>query len=102
MGRPLDRKRVALDGRGIAVALDRPGVHRLAAPLLERRERTELPANPATGFLLELPPRGCERVLIGSELTLGDGPRAQILLRPEWTTGMDEEDFEAARGTAVE
>ena len=79
MGRPLDRKRVALDGGGIAVALDRPGVHRLAARLLERCERAELPADAATGLLLELAPCRLELALDLFDLTLRDGPEACVL-----------------------
>src|SRR5215204_191595 len=40
--RPFHRERVAPDRRRVAVALDRPGEHELAALLAHRRQRMEL------------------------------------------------------------
>ena len=86
--RPFDLEGVAHDRSGIAVGLERPGVHQLAARLPARAERDEFARGHDAGLLLELAPRGRERVLVGRELALRDRPRAKVALGPERAAGM--------------
>ena len=55
-----------------------------------------------SGLLGELALGGSERFFVVDELTLGDGPRGGVFLRPQWSAEVDEEDFESPRAFAIE
>src|SRR5690606_20383637 len=88
--RPLHDEGVAHDRVRIAVALERPGVHHLAARLPARAERDELALGHDPGLLGELPLRRRERVLARRELALGDRPGAAVALGPERPARVDQ------------
>src|SRR5581483_11009505 len=84
--RPLDLAEIAFDRRWVAVVLERPGEHELAARLLQRRKRDEVAVGMAierhARLLGELAPRRRQRILAGIDLALGDRPGARVLLGP--------------------
>lgn len=100
-GRPFHRERVAHDRIGVAVALDGPGVDDLAAGLFDGLQGFETAGCGEAGFLVELPPGGFERVLVG-ELALRDGPRSLILPGPERPAWVDQEDFDSVKAPPVQ
>src|SRR5690606_33128943 len=100
--RPLDLERVAAQLPGIGIALDRPGVHDLAAGLADRPERERGPLGGEARLLRQLAARSGEQVLAGADLPLRNRPRAAILARPEGAARMDQQHLEAARAAAVE
>src|SRR5690606_12492995 len=53
-------------------------------------------------LLEELSPCRAEEVLVWLNLSLGDGPRSRVLLRPEGSTGMAEEHFKLPVLVAIE
>src|SRR4029079_6168776 len=79
-----------------AIPFERPRVDDLAALLLDVAERMEGTGRRHSVLLLELTLRRGERVFAFFRLPLGDGPGAQVLLRPERAAGMDEEHLERA------
>jgi len=82
--------------------LNRVGPDELAALLLHLTERQELFAlERGACFLGELAPGRLLGTLVFCVLAFGDGPRAQILLCPEWPAWMDEQDLKAAFGSAL-
>src|SRR5262245_23347705 len=94
--RPFEREGVAADGRGVAVALEGPGCHYLAARLLDRRQGDEGAARLDPCLLPELARGGDEPLLAGVVLSLGNRPGAEVLVLPEWAARVDEQHFQLA------
>src|SRR5439155_22687338 len=89
--RPFERKQIAVQLRGIAVALHRPGVDYLAAALRDRRKRDERALGSTAGLFFELTLRGGQRFFPGWELALGNRPGSLVLPRPKGPSRMDQE-----------
>src|SRR5436309_6275171 len=89
--RPFQRKQVAVQLRGIAVALHRPGVDNLATALRDRRKRDERALGSTAGLFRELTLRGRQWFFARLELALGNRPRPLVLLRPKRSSRMDQE-----------
>src|SRR5215472_1030927 len=102
VGRPFHRERIAHNRRGIDISLHGPRVHELAARLLERFKRHELPAQPRAGLFVEFALRGRQRIVAFLELPLGHGPRSRVLSPPERSPGVDQENLAGAVAKSVE
>src|SRR5438132_2490007 len=100
--RPFHGEGVAADRRRVAIALGGPREDRLPAGLAARRERDERSRGLDAGFLEEFAPASGEGILAVVELSLGNGPRAGVLLRPEGPARMRQQHLEAAVAPAVE
>src|SRR6266567_1253815 len=94
LGRPFERERVAAELRRVTVAFHRPGVDDLATALRDRRQRDERALGSTAGLLLELAPRGRERLLFRWKLTLGNRPGPFVFPRPERTARVHQENLE--------
>src|SRR5215217_5753370 len=93
--RPLDRERVAGDRVGVDVARGGVGGDDLAALLAHLAELDELGAGRqrAAELLFELAQRARARIVAVLVLALRDRPRAGVLLGPERSAGMHEQDL---------
>ena len=100
-GRPLDGERVALDPRGIEVALECPGADQLSAllPDLAQGDRLAVGRRGAQ-LLLELATGGLERVFVRLVLAFGDRPGAFVAARPEGPARVYEQDLVLAARAA--
>src|SRR5262249_11034195 len=87
--RPFDREGVAADRGSRRIALEGPGLDRLAARLFDRCELDEGSARLDAGLLRELARSGGERFLASVVLALGNRPGAQVLVLPERTARLD-------------
>src|SRR4029453_2400190 len=96
--RPFHLERVALHGCDVDVTFDGPGLHHLAAALLDRSQRNEGAVDRLAHLFEEFALGGGEAVFIVTELALGNRPGAEILLRPERPAGMDQEHFDVRPG----
>ena len=96
--RPLHLERVALDRLGIEVALHQPGLDPLSTGF-ERSQRQSRPVGRGSADLLgELPNRrGLAGLGFRVELALGNRPSVGVLVGPEGTAGMDEQDLHSVR-----
>src|SRR5689334_10897468 len=100
--RPLQLEHAAADRGRVAVSLDRPGVDDLARFLAHRRERDEFALELQARLLPQLALRRGERILHFPDLALRDSPRARVLLRPERSARMREQDLEISVADAVD
>jgi hypothetical protein len=91
-----------VDLRGVAIALDRPGVHDLAAGLPDGRQGTKFAVDLGARFLAEFPAGVSQEVDIGRDFALRDRPRAKVFLGPERAAGMDQEHLDAAPLAPIE
>ena len=99
--RPFDRERVALQRGGVAISFEGPGGDGLAALVLDAAEGKEWAGGRESGFFFKFALGGGEFVLAGSDLAFGKEPCAFVLLRPERSAEVDEENFqEAVSGSA--
>src|SRR5439155_14697736 len=73
----------------------------LAALLLRRCQHEELAADRLSRFLGEFATCGIESIFRVAELALGDRPGALVLLGPEGSAGMDEENLQPGRAPPV-
>src|SRR5882724_3654421 len=96
--RPLHGVGRARHGGGIEVAPHGPRIDELSPRLAPGRKREGLTRRPRAGLFLELAPRGGERIFPLLDPSLGNGPRARVLLLPERPARMHEEHFEPAGG----
>src|ERR1700722_12487424 len=97
--RPFERECVALQRCRIKIALARPGGDRLAAWLPVGAEIEKPARDLHAGFFKEFALGGGEEVFAFIGKALGNGPRAFILLGPEWTARMDKHHFKARVAT---
>src|SRR5688500_15727062 len=88
-------ERVAANGAGIAVAFGCEHPHDLAACLLHGAEVYEVAVEIESDLFAELPARGDKRVFVSSVFPFWEGPRAVVLILPEWTTGMGQKQLDA-------
>src|SRR6266516_2927344 len=66
----------------------------LATALRDRRQRDERALGSTAGLLLELAPRGRQRLLFRRKLTLGNRPGPFVFPRPERTARVHQENLE--------
>jgi hypothetical protein len=57
-------------------------------------ERHDRPLRREPGLFGEFAVCGAQEVFVRLDLALGDGPGMDVLVGPEWTTRMNQEDFE--------
>src|SRR5579872_173021 len=102
--RPLDLKCVAVDRTWIAVAFQRPSVDEFSRLVFHRPERNQLESrmNIEPGFFPKFAERGCLFVFARIHFALRKKPRAVVLLRPEGTAEMHEQELKLAILTAVQ
>src|SRR5262249_35017755 len=100
--RPLHLELVAPQAGDVERAFAGEGHHHFAARLAKGTEEGKVALLQRPRLLLEFPPRCGERFLPGLVEALRDRPRAVILLRPERTSGMDEQDLRFGPGAAIE
>src|SRR5208282_1053406 len=79
--------------------MERPGVHRLAAFLLNRRERDDVAAGDEVRLLGEFPLRRGEEIGAAFGDAFWNGPSSVVFPCPEWPTRMREQDFQGIPAT---
>ena len=91
--RPFHRERVALEGGGVAIALERPSVDDLAAFLLDRFQRQERAGWFQAGLFFKFPLGRRHQIFVGVEFALGNRPDAFISVDAKGAAGMGQQNF---------
>src|SRR5262249_26025637 len=99
--RPFELEPVGLQGRGIDIALERPPRHDLAAGLNQLAQRQKIARRRCSGFLGQLARCHRGRILALGIFALRDRPGSQVLLRPERSARVDEEELEAGAAPPI-
>src|SRR6185437_1508047 len=101
MQRPFNFTVVADQHGWITVTFERPCGDELPAGLADRAKLNEFAFHCESRFLSELASRCIERTLVRLVLAFRNRPRAEILLHPIRTSGMNQENFNASRIAAI-
>src|SRR6266516_1393037 len=100
---PLHVVGVAHGGRWVEVSLNCPPQHELARLLCDPSKIDErVVGGLVSGFFCELSPSHRHELLTGLNLALGDRPVADVLLDPERSALMGQENLQAALPAAPE
>jgi hypothetical protein len=99
--RPFHRKRIALQARRIAIALNRPRRHNLPPSLLLLTQRDEITFRNNASLFLKFTLRSLQRVFIRIEFSFRNRPRTHIFLRPERPTRMRKQNFHSTLRAAI-
>jgi hypothetical protein len=99
--RPFDLERVARYGADVEVAFDGERGYPLAAALADIAKGLQSPGKIATCLFLEFSSGSGGGILTLSHLTLRNRPGALILVPPEWSAGMNQQDLKSLTGLPV-
>src|SRR5580658_9952998 len=91
--RPFEGEAVAAQRRRINIAFGRPGMHDLAAGLLDRAQRLQGIGHGEPRFFGKFELRACQQILPRPCFALGNRPGARILAGPERSSRVNEEHF---------
>jgi hypothetical protein len=100
--RPFYLEHIALEIGGVPVLFDSPYVNDLSSWLLRLAQRHRLTARTVTSFFRKLAFCCGEGSFTRRDQSLWNRPRSQVLLAPEGSTRMTEQDFDATDTQAVE
>jgi hypothetical protein len=94
MGWPLDKAKVAHQFLWIAITLKCPAANEFAAVLPDYSQFDEFSVCLKSRFFPEFAASSRQRLFAINILALGDRPGASVLGGPEWTSRMNQENFE--------
>ena len=101
MWRPFHTEDVAANTIRISLTFKSPGVNDLAALLLNGSQLNEQSSRLDTKLFLELALRGCQRLLAWFDFSFRNRPRPGVLISPERTSRVDQEEFHFVRSGAI-